>query len=115
MRIAFCRKPAVVVLSMLIATSGTLLSRPQQTPALVDLNTATKQQLMTLEGVTAELAEAIASSRPYQSVQELVIRKIVNPAIYEKIKTKVKVLPTKKTFPKQAPVKAPFGTGPGEK
>ena len=112
MRITFSRKLTFVALSIFISTAATVLSQAPAAP--VELNSATKQQLMALEGVTPEIAERIASGRPYKAVQDLVVRKIIDPAIYEKIKTKVKVVPSK-TVPKQAPIKAPFGTAPGEK
>jgi DNA uptake protein ComE-like DNA-binding protein len=106
------RKITVAVLTTFISTI--LLAQTQKPAGPMDLNSATKEQLIALEGVTAEIAERIASGRPYKSVDELRLRNIIDYATYERIKTKVKIVPVKAT-PKQTPVKAPFGTGPGEK
>jgi len=69
---------------------------------------------MTLEGVNVWIAEKIIGGRPYKSVDELKDRKIVDEALYETIKAKVGI-GTPKAAPKRAPIKAPFGTTPGEK
>jgi len=52
---------------------------------MVNLNTASKEQLVKLPGVTAETAEKIIASRPYTSTNELVSKKVVSEAEYKKM------------------------------
>ncbi len=58
-------------------------------PAKLDINTASKQQLTTLEGIDSEIADKIIGGRPYRSVIDLKERKILAEAVYDKIKDKV--------------------------
>lgn len=51
----------------------------------LDLNTASKEQLIALPGVTAAEADKIVAERPYDDPGELVTRRILSKATYEKI------------------------------
>jgi DNA uptake protein ComE-like DNA-binding protein len=53
---------------------------------LVDLNTATKDQLVAVPGIGATLAQAIIDHRPYKSKDELVSKKVVSEMNYAKFK-----------------------------
>jgi DNA uptake protein ComE-like DNA-binding protein len=57
--------------------------------AKVDINSATPQQLMALEGIGDARAEAIVKGRPYKGKGELVDKKILTQAVYDKIKHKI--------------------------
>jgi competence protein ComEA len=53
------------------------------------LNSATKEQLMTLPGIGDAYADKILASRPYDSKSDLKTKKIIPVATYKKIAAKV--------------------------
>ncbi len=55
----------------------------------LDINTATKQQLMTLDGIGDARSDAIIKGRPYRAKNELVDKSLVPQAVYDKIKDQI--------------------------
>ncbi len=61
-------------------------NQSQQEEDLISINLATQSQLEELPGVGKVTAQKIIDNRPYQSIDELLSKKIVNKSTYEKIK-----------------------------
>jgi competence protein ComEA len=56
----------------------------EKTAALLDLNSATKAELMKLPGVGDAIADKIIAGRPWKSKYDLVLKKVVTRNVYDK-------------------------------
>ena len=92
------------------ASCAVAQTRPAQTQAsLVDLNSASQDALMGLEGIGEVRADAIVRARPFKAKTELVERHIIPESLYEKLADKVTVRPLPGASP-ATPQSAPAGT-----
>jgi competence protein ComEA len=57
----------------------------------IDLNSASREQLQSLPGITPKMSESIVAHRPYSSSSELVDRHILSKQAYDKIADRVEV------------------------
>ena len=83
----------------LLAATGTAFAKDEpkkpvaaaekKAEALLDLNTASRDELVKLKGIGDARADAIIKGRPYKGKNELVDRKIVPENVYNDIKEKV--------------------------
>jgi competence protein ComEA len=67
------------------STSSSKTSKSQ----LVDINSATKEQLDALPGIGAAYSQKIIDGRPYNSKRDLLTRKIVPQSTYDGIQDKI--------------------------
>lgn len=92
---------------LLGAVGASAQTRPPAAPApaassLIDLNTASRDDLMTLDGIGEVRADAIIRARPFRAKTELVERRLIPEALYDKIADKVMARPPPGTAPTPA-------------
>src|SRR3954468_4854654 len=90
----------VLLVTVCLASASTFAQTKKAAPAakaqksekkadLIDINSASKQELMTLSGVGDVTAQKIMDGRPYRAKNELTQKKIVPQATYDKISAQI--------------------------
>jgi competence protein ComEA len=83
---------ATILMAFAVAVAGPTFAAEkgaQKATALIDINSASAEQLQTLEGIGDARAKAIIKGRPYHGKNELVDKKIIPEGVYEKIKDRI--------------------------
>lgn len=62
---------------------------PPPAASLIDINSASRDDLMSLEGIGEVRADAIIRARPFKTKTDLVERRLIPEALYDKIADKV--------------------------
>jgi DNA uptake protein ComE-like DNA-binding protein len=78
--------------------------------SLIDLNSASRDDLMSLDGIGEVRADAIIRARPFKAKTELVERRLIPEALYEKIADKVMARPPPAAPPARPAQPAPKRT-----
>jgi competence protein ComEA len=79
--------PAVTAPAKPAAPAATAAATPAS--ALLDINSATKEDLDKLPGIGPARADAIIKGRPYKGKDDLVSKKIIPEGVYAGIKDKI--------------------------
>jgi competence protein ComEA len=72
-----------------LSATGKSTGKSDKTSELVDINSASSQELDKLPGVGPARAKAIIANRPYNGKDDLAQRKIISPNVYNQIKDKI--------------------------
>lgn len=78
-----------VLLAFGIAEAQTRAAPAAPASNQIDINSASRDDLMTLDGIGEVRADAIIRARPFKVKTELVERRLIPEALYEKIADKV--------------------------
>ncbi len=92
---AFLAMMTILLSGGLVHAQGTRPAPPAAPAASgqIDLNSASRDDLMTLDGIGEVRADAIIRARPFKAKTELVERRLIPESLYEKIADKVMARP----------------------
>jgi len=72
--------------SPVVSVNNSVVTNTNQSSIIINLNTASAEELDTLPGVGAVTVNKIINNRPYNTIEDLLNKKIVNKGVYENIK-----------------------------
>ncbi|MBI3197988.1 MAG: helix-hairpin-helix domain-containing protein [Rhodospirillales bacterium] len=86
---------ALVALAFAAPSAAQTRAAPAAPPAsnLIDLNNASRDDLMKLDGIGEVRADAIIRARPFRAKTELVERRLIPEHLYDRIADKVMARP----------------------
>jgi competence protein ComEA len=86
----------LLLASLAMAQTGSSTKSSSKTPAastqassLVDINSATKDQLSALPGIGDKYSDKIIAGRPYANKSQLVSKKVLPQGVYNKISSMI--------------------------
>jgi DNA uptake protein ComE-like DNA-binding protein len=84
-------RATLLALGLIVAAPafGILAAPAWAAAALLDINSATKEQLDALPGIGSARADAIIKGRPYKGKDDLLHKKIIPKNVYDGIKDKI--------------------------
>jgi competence protein ComEA len=71
------------------AAAPSTTGKPEKAGELVDINSASAEELDKLPGIGPARAKAIIANRPYSGKDDLTQRKIIPPNVYSQIKDQI--------------------------
>jgi competence protein ComEA len=92
-------KALLAILAILLGATTVQAQGGRAAPAapaanLIDLNSASRDDLMTLDGIGEVRADAIIRARPFKAKTELVERRLIPESLYDRIADKVMARPS---------------------
>ena len=88
--------PLALMLAVLTAVASPATAQPAKKPAtaaaataVIDINSASKAELMALPGIGEAYSQKIVDNRPYARKDQLVSKNIIPQATYDKIKDRI--------------------------
>lgn len=75
--------------SMMMAPGQAMKGSPSSSSTLVDINSASADELDALPGIGKARGDAIIKGRPYKGKDDLLNRHILTPSVYNGIKGKI--------------------------
>lgn len=85
------KEESIMGTKSITGTTGVTSNAGVMAGGLVNVNSASGQELEALPGVGTVTAEKIISNRPYNSIDDLLNKKIVGKKVFEQIKNKITV------------------------